>query len=151
MNKPLYERDVFAWTQAQAEALSRRSLNEIDWDNLIEEVLSLGRAQRSELTSRLSVLLCHLMKWTVQVNHRSRSWALTIVEQRQQIARNLRDNPSLKTYIDAIMIDASEAAILTAARETGLRMADFETLPQITFDEALSGPVAEFERWEDLG
>ena len=151
MNKPLYERDVFAWTQAQAEALSRRSLNEIDWDNLIEEVLSLGRAQRSELTSRLSVLLCHLMKWTVQANHRSRSWALTILEQRRQIARNLRDNPSLKTYIDAIMIDASEAAIFTAVRETGLRMADFETLPQITFDEALSGPVAEFERWEDLG
>jgi hypothetical protein len=35
----------------------------LDWDNLAEEIESLGRSQRSEIRSRLVVILLHLLKW----------------------------------------------------------------------------------------
>jgi hypothetical protein len=57
MNKPLYDQDFFAWTQTQADALRRRSANELDWDNLVEEIDSMGRQQRSELHSHFTPIL----------------------------------------------------------------------------------------------
>ncbi len=35
MNK-LYDQDFVAWTRDQADALRRRSGNELDWENLLE-------------------------------------------------------------------------------------------------------------------
>ena len=47
----LYDRDFFLWTQEQAAALRavRKSNLPLDWDNLAEEIESLGRSQRTEL------------------------------------------------------------------------------------------------------
>ena len=81
----LYEQDYFAWTQDQADALRRRSVNELDWDNLLEEVEGLGRQERNELRSHLIILMVHLLKWRLQPERRGRSWALTIAEQRREV------------------------------------------------------------------
>ena len=40
----LYQRDGYAWAKEQAEALRHRNLDQIDWDNVIEEIESVGRA-----------------------------------------------------------------------------------------------------------
>ena len=56
----------------------------------------------------------------IDTDNSSRSWRLTIAEQRRGTARLLRDNPSLKASIDKIMVDAYGDAILSAAKETGL-------------------------------
>ncbi len=69
-----YEHDTYSWALAQAEALRRRSGNELDWDNLAEEIESLGKSQASELRSRYIVLLMHLLKWAFQPERRSRSF-----------------------------------------------------------------------------
>lgn len=67
MDPTLYERDLYTWTQVQAEALRRlaeRRENldgEIDIPNLIEEVEDLGREQVSKLRSHLVRLLEHLI------------------------------------------------------------------------------------------
>ena len=62
----LYDEDFFAWAKQQAEALraaSRAGSNlKLDWENLAEEIESLGRSQRHELRSRLGVVLAHLLK-----------------------------------------------------------------------------------------
>ncbi len=57
-----YEADFHDWALAQADAIRRRSANEMDWDNIAEEVESLGRSQRGGLRSRLGVLVAHLLK-----------------------------------------------------------------------------------------
>ena len=77
----LYGSDYYGWTQDQADALRRRSDHEIDWDNLLLEIAGLGRAEESELTNRLVVLVGHLLKWRMQPTKRTRSWVLTIREQ----------------------------------------------------------------------
>ena len=54
------------WAEQQSSALrdaARVGTNlPLDWENLAEEIESLGASQRRELRSRLSVILEHLMK-----------------------------------------------------------------------------------------
>jgi len=67
--------------------------SEADLEHIAEEIEALGRRERRELLSRLGVLMAHLLKWQVQPERRSRSWALT--SSRLSIARGeLVDAPS---------------------------------------------------------
>lgn len=52
----LHETDFYAWMQRQATLLRLEEFAEVDWNNLIEEIESLGRSQQNELRSRLEVL-----------------------------------------------------------------------------------------------
>lgn len=91
-----YETDFYGWTEHQASLLRAGRFGEIDREHLIEEIESMGRSERAELENQLAVLLAHLLKWRHQPVLRSRGWQLTIIEQRRQIARLLRRNPSLQ-------------------------------------------------------
>jgi predicted RNase H-like nuclease (RuvC/YqgF family) len=137
MNKPLYEKDFFAWTQAQADALRRRSANELDWENLFEEVESMGRQQRRELTRRLAILLGHILKWENQSDQRSRSWANTIRHQQREITDLLEENPSLNAALPQAWQKALELGRDLAAYETGLVSEDIKLDASITFDSAM--------------
>lgn len=67
MDPTLYERDLYTWTQVQAEALRRlaeRRENldaEIDLGNLIEEIEDLGREQVGKVRNHLAQMLEHLI------------------------------------------------------------------------------------------
>ncbi len=76
----LYDKDFYAWTQQQVELLKAQQWNQVDIENLIEELDSLGKQQRQELRNRLGVLLGHLLKWHYQPEARSKSWTGTIRE-----------------------------------------------------------------------
>ena len=91
----LYDTDFYGWTQEQSQFLSSRNWNRLDVGHLIEEVESLGKQQRQELRSRLSILLGYLLKGEFQPQYRSRSWLATLRIQRRDITRLLTDNPSL--------------------------------------------------------
>src|SRR5271170_5455750 len=93
-----YESDLYKWTKEQADALRRRASNALDWDHLAEEIESLGTSQRSEIRSRVKVLLVHLVKWECQPELQCGSWRGSIREARDQIEDVLDDNPSLKAY-----------------------------------------------------
>ncbi len=115
-----YDHDFYAWTQAQSLLLRTGQLQLIDIQHLAEEIEDMGRAERRELASRLEILLMHLLKWEFQPNKRSRSWQLTIKEQRLRLAKHLKQNPSLKAAIPDIFDDAYQLAVVGAERETGL-------------------------------
>ena len=66
-----------------------------------------------------------LLKWDHQASMRSRSWTLTIREQRQRAERQLRKNPGLKSQVDEALEAAYEDARLEAANETGLPLSIF--------------------------
>jgi hypothetical protein len=116
----LYDRDFYAWANEQASLLRAGIASELDWPNIAEEIESMGRSERNQLTNRLAVLLAHLLKWQFQPGLRGNSWRLTIREQRRRGARVLAQNPSLRPELDAIMADAYGDALLTAERETEL-------------------------------
>jgi hypothetical protein len=98
--KKLYEKDFVAWCEATVAQLKAGQLNQLDIENLIEEIDSLGKRDRRELTSRLRGLLAHLLKRLyVPMPENFNGWELTIVEQRKQIQALLKDSPSLKPYL----------------------------------------------------
>ncbi|MEQ9668861.1 DUF29 domain-containing protein [Coleofasciculus sp. G2-EDA-02] len=131
----LYETDFYAWTQEQASLLRQQQWSQLDLGNLIEEIESLGKQQRQELRNRLTVLIGHLLKWEYQPQRRSRSWLATIRVQRRDTLELLKDNPSLKPYLE----DA-----LVLAYENGRDLAMGETdLPNQTFPQTCPYSLAE--------
>ena len=131
-----YDDDFYTWTKTQADALRRRSANELDWDHIGEELDALGRTEERELGSRYRVLLAHLLKWIVQTERRSRSWELTILNQRDELSVHLGKNPGLKRVeIDEFAV-AYRQARRDAAIETGLELDRFPETPPFTMDQA---------------
>lgn len=115
-----YETDFYTWTQEQSALLKAGQFSELDLDNLVEEIESMGRSEKRALESRLTVLLQHLLKWQYQPVRRGRSWQLTIKIQRMEFLKVLRDNPGLKPGLDQVLVDAYVSAVIKAAQETGL-------------------------------
>ncbi len=129
----LYERDFYQWTIQQAKLLKAGALSQLDIENLIEEVEAMGKSQKKELLSRLTVLILHLLKWDYQTERRVKSWQKTIATQRTEIDFLLYDNPSLKREIQESVIRAYRASIKRAAAETGLPESAFpESCPYST-------------------
>ena len=125
VKSPLYERDFFAWSREQADLLRAGKLAHADIEHIAEEIESMGRAEKRELISRLSVLLLHLLKWRYQTDKRGPSWEASIRVQRNRLADHLNDNPSLKPLLPQALASAYRDAALEAVAETGLAGSTF--------------------------
>jgi hypothetical protein len=142
----LYDIDFYAWANEQATLLRAGKLSNADIQNVAEEIESIGKNEKRELVSRLTILLLHLLKWRFQPGLRGNSWRYTIKVQRRDLARHLDDNPSLAAQLSAVLADAYVSAILLAAGETGL--------PEATFPEQCPWAyqqVADPDFWPDAG
>jgi len=135
---PLYESDFYGWVQTQANILKAGNFAGLDLDNLIEEIEDMGKRQKQELRSRLSVLFAHLLKWKYQPTLQSNSWVSTIKIQRFEIKVHMDDNPSLKHYLDEIITKAWQGAVIMAETETGLLASTFPEHCPWTFEQAMS-------------
>src|SRR5271156_2797751 len=113
-NQPLYDQDFYGWANEQAGLLRAGRLSEADIEHIAEEIESMGRSEKRELVSRLTVLLLHLLKWQHQPAFRCPSCRLTLEEQRNQLEDHLADNPSLKSSLDQMTVAAYRNAILGA-------------------------------------
>lgn len=124
----LHDKDFHAWAIEQANLLKAGKLGEIDLDNLIEEIESMGASERNQLQNRLKVLIGHLLKWQFQPAYRSRSWNATIEEQRLSVIGLIEDNPSLKSILEERIAKAYPQGVLLAVKETNL---DKKTFPPL--------------------
>lgn len=116
----LYDRDFLLWTEEQAEALRRaKGANlPLDWENLAEEIESLGKSDRRALHSQIRRILRHLLKLaTSSAEGPRRGWKLTIHEARNDIAALLQDSPSLRREIDGIIAEEVGLAAEFAAAD----------------------------------
>ncbi|MCC5896574.1 MAG: DUF29 domain-containing protein [Phormidium sp. BM_Day4_Bin.17] len=132
-----YELDFYQWTQRQSAMLRSRQVEHLDWDHLAEELESMGKRERRELSNRLGILLAHLLKWRYQPERRSASWQATIAVQRQDIEELLEDNPSLKSYLLEGFERGYRKGRLLAIAETHLPPSTFPSEPPFTLQEAL--------------
>ena len=121
----LYDRDFYAWTAEQAELLRERRFAEVDLEHITEEIESMGRSEKRELVSRLTVLLLHLLKWQFQPVRQGPSWRLSIATTRDALADHLEENPSLRAVLEASIGVAYRRARRNAAVETGLAEHNF--------------------------
>jgi hypothetical protein len=121
----LYDHDYLQWLETTVNQLKNRDFEHLDLENLIEEIETLGRSEKRELESRLTILLMHLLKYKYQSSKRSNSWLFTIREQRLRILKSFKDSPSLKNYFQDIFSETYSDARALAADETGLNIDTF--------------------------
>lgn len=131
-----YDTDFYAWANEQAALLRNRKLSEADIEHIADEIETMGRTEKRELVSRLTVLLAHLLKWRFQPERRGPSWEVTIANQRLDIADHLADNPSLKAEIDGFLATAYKRARGEAYAQTGLPRDVFPVQCPWTFQQA---------------
>ncbi len=133
-----YDQDFYQWTQHNAQLLREGKLAEIDILHIAEELESMGKRDKRELISRLTVLLAHLLKWQFQPQLRSKSWQLTVREQRLQIAKLLKDSPSLKPLLHQEgILEAYPDALDMASDETGLPLSTFPEVCPYSIEQLL--------------
>jgi hypothetical protein len=122
----LYEQDLLLWSEDTAAKLRARDFENLDLENLIEEVESLGISQRKELLSRLTVMIAHILKRVyVNLPYDYNGWERTISTQRIHLRVLLKKVPSLKTYWDSSCEEAWEIALETVR----------EDYPNVTFPD----------------
>lgn len=104
----LYDTDVLLWSEEQARALRAAAHGgtnlPIDWENVAEEIESLGKSLARELASRISTVLIHLMKLEASpATEPRKGWAETIRQQRDEIERVLTQAPSLRRTVPGVI------------------------------------------------
>jgi len=121
----LYDTDAALWSDQQA-ALLRRMANgervkdQVDWENVIDEIVDVRKRYEDEIENRLTTLCGPLLKWQFQPAMRSNSWRSAIVRSRTRISRLARKMPTLAPYPAAALAEAYPDGRLAAEAETGL-------------------------------
>jgi hypothetical protein len=113
-------------------------LSEADIEHVAAEIESLGRSEKRELVSRLTILLLHLFKWQVRPARRGPSWHHSIANARDDITDHLADNPSLGGQLDAAVIAAYRRAHRDAAGATGLGKSAFPPTCPWSFEQMMA-------------
>ena len=136
----LYVSDTYSWAMQQADALRRRDPNDVDWDNVIEEIESVGRALRNGWEWLCARALEHLLAiefWTGAGKHALGGWAREVMHLRRQMADVLDANPGLQ----------GQYAVMYASAWRSARRAAVDRLTEYE-DPAM--PTAVRRKWDRL-
>ncbi|MBV8505491.1 MAG: DUF29 domain-containing protein [Alphaproteobacteria bacterium] len=116
----LYDQDFFLWTREQAEGLrhAKASNLPLDWENLAEEIESLGKSDRRQLASQVRRILRHLLKLEASpAIHPRAGWRTTVIDARREVAGVLRDSPSLRREVEDLIAEEALAAAQLASAD----------------------------------
>ncbi len=139
-DKNLYETDYNLWVLETVQRLQSRDLDDLDWDNLIEEVLSLSRSDKRKLESLLMRLIEHLLKlgyWEKEKDSNTGHWEREIANFRKQIKKELRASPSLKRYLVEIYLESYQDGRDLASKRSQLPLSTFPEKPIASLEEIL--------------
>src|SRR4051794_17520405 len=109
----LYLADEPAWLEQMAALAAAGDSAALDLPNLSEYLTDMAKREQREVLQRLMVLLVHLLKWDHQPDKRSRSWELTIQEQREEL-QDLLESRVLRAHAEQELGRAYEKAVRRA-------------------------------------
>jgi hypothetical protein len=133
----LYDEDFYGWANQQAAFLRAGRLNLVDIDNICEELETLARREKRELTEALTALMHGLLRWSCQTGHQSKSQSMRLELSRLSARDLMRDNPSLLPKNPDLVEEAYRRARMAAIIATGFAKSNFpETMPW-PFEETL--------------
>jgi hypothetical protein len=112
-----YDTDIALWSEHQAALLRRRAAGQLvndadlDWPNIAEEIEALGRSERSSLRSKITTVIEHLMRLQASpATAPRRGWKATILRARGDIGDLLKDSPSLRPLVAAMVVEQTQRA-----------------------------------------
>ena len=112
-----YKQDFYGRVNEQAQLIKNGALAQLDVNNLPE--------------TQLELLVMHSLKWRFQADRQSRSWLLTIKEQRLRVGRIIKRSPSIKHPMsqEGFLDGVWRYAVVQAVKETGLDESMFPSTP----------------------
>jgi hypothetical protein len=137
----LYQDDILLWSERQSELLRRlasgeRVNDQVDWENVIEEVESVGREQVLAVQSLLRQALIHMLKaeaWPLSLD--APNWRAEAVRLRSDAADWYA--PSMRQRIDLDRIYRQALRALPATMDGQAPGAEAQVCPA-TLEELLA-------------
>ena len=118
--KQLYHQDLNLWRQAVINAIRNQQLENMDWDNLIEEITDMGASEKRALRSYTKRLIEHILKlkyWDNERKYNQRGWKKEVVNFREEIKSILEESPSLNNYLEQNYLDWYQKSVKAMRQE----------------------------------
>jgi hypothetical protein len=135
--KQLYATDDNLWLLETIELLKQKRLDELDLDNLIEELESMGRRDVNKAKSLLRQIIIHLLLlqyWQLEVGRNYHHWRGEIKTFRYDLNNHLTTN--LKNKLQENLVDIYHSAVDFVKEKTGFTI-DFPKQCPYTIEELL--------------
>ncbi|MBD1217986.1 MAG: DUF29 domain-containing protein [Aphanizomenon flos-aquae Clear-A1] len=117
-NELVFQSPYLAVVKAK-QLLQEGKMTEVDQilENLVE---SMGRSEKRAVSSQLTRLMLHIIKWKCQPEKRSASWVISIRSARREIADSQEEMPSLnQEFLESIWDKCFASAKQDARDEMG--------------------------------
>ena len=117
-NELVFQSPYLAVVKAK-QLLQEGKMTEVDQilENLVE---SMGRSEKRAVSSQLTRLMLHIIKWKCQPEKRSPSWVISIRSARREIADSQEEMPSLNhEFLESIWDKCFASAKQDARDEMG--------------------------------
>jgi Domain of unknown function DUF29 len=115
----LYEIDEHLWLEKTVQLLKEKRFNDLDLDNLIEELDSLGRRDKLKVISFTEQIIRHfllLQYWRQEYQNSAKHWQIEIISFRAQLKRHLTTN--LSNYLEDNLENTYQDCLIFVRRKT---------------------------------
>ena len=136
--KQLYQQDLNLWRQEVVIAIQNQQLENMDWDNLIDEINDMTASERRALRSYTKRLIEHILKlkhWHNEKEYNQRGWEKEVVNFREEIKSILKESPSLNNYLEQNYLDWYAKSVKAMKREFTIPTDNLVDLEIIMTDE----------------
>jgi hypothetical protein len=136
--KQLYNQDLNLWRQEIINAIQNKQLENMDWDNLIEEINDMGASEKRALRSYIKRLVEHILKlkyWNGEKEYNQRGWKKEVVNFREEINSILEESPSLNNYLEQNYLDWYQKSVKAMRQEFPIPDDNLVDLKIIMIDE----------------
>ena len=134
----LYHQDLNLWRQEIIKAIQNKQLENMDWDNLIEEINDMGASEKRALRSYMKRLIEHILKlryWDNEKEYNQRGWKKEVVNFREEIKSILEESPSLNNYLKNNYLDWYQKSVKAMGQEFSIPDDNLVDLEVIMTDE----------------
>lgn len=136
----LYKKDYQLWLDQTVAQLKVQDFSNLDLENLIEEIESLGKSDKRAISSYLLRLCEHLLKlqyWESERELCFRGWVLEVNNFRSDIELILEDSPSLKSFLTERFLSSYQKARKNILKVAGFPSSVIPQEPEFTLEQAL--------------
>lgn len=136
--KQLYYQDLNLWRQEVISAIQNHQLENMDWDNLIDEINDMTASEKRALRSYTKRLIEHILKlkyWHKEKKDNQRGWEKEVVNFREEIKSILEESPSLNNYLEQNYLDWYTKSVKAMQREFSIPTDNLVDLETIMTDE----------------
>jgi hypothetical protein len=136
----LYKKDYQLWLGQTVAQLKAQDFSNLDLENLIEEIESLGKSDKRAISSYLLRLCEHLLKlkyWESERKICLRGWILEINNFRLEIELIFEDSPSLKPFLTERFLSSYQKARKNILKAAGFPASFIPQESEFTLEQAL--------------